>query len=184
MAFPPLICLLTWTSSSFSPAKTFLMSSVEISTGISGIIPLCDLLSIGEQIRKPLVFLSSATVFVVKKSTTFPSLLVKVKSSLTPGKWVNSLRFWNTLEERISSTIVPEMYSVCSSGYLRTSNLSTTNDDAWQSICKKFDVEVLNGQLAIMSDMCSIWFHEECSRLSKKQLNVIGEIDTCKWFFG
>ena len=32
--------------------------------------------------------------------------------------------------------------------------------------------------------MCSIWFHEECSGLSKKQLKVIGEIDACKWFCG
>ena len=60
----------------------------------------------------------------------------------------------------------------------------TTNDEASQSICKKCDVEVLDGQLAMMCDMCSIWFHEECSGLSKKQLNVIGEIDACKWFCG
>ena len=60
----------------------------------------------------------------------------------------------------------------------------TTNDEASQSICKKCDVEVLDGQLAILCDMCSIWFHEECSGLSKKQLNVIGEIDACKWFCG
>ena len=53
----------------------------------------------------------------------------------------------------------------------------TPNDEAWQSICKKCDVQVLNGQLAIMCDMCSIWFHEECSSLSKKQLKVIGGID-------
>ena len=45
-------------------------------------------------------------------------------------------------------------------------------------------MEDLNGQLAIMCDMCSIWFHEEYSGLSKKQLNVIGEIDVCKWFCG
>ena len=60
----------------------------------------------------------------------------------------------------------------------------TTNDVASQSICKKCDVEVLDGQLAIMCDMCYIWFHEECSGLSKKQLNVIGEIDACKLFCG
>ena len=60
----------------------------------------------------------------------------------------------------------------------------TTNDEASQSICKKCDVAVLDGQLAIMCDMCSIGFHEECSGLSKKQLNVIGKIDACKWFFG
>ena len=45
-------------------------------------------------------------------------------------------------------------------------------------------MEVLDGQLAMLCDMCSIWYHEECSGLSKKQLNVIGEIDTCKWFCG
>ena len=60
----------------------------------------------------------------------------------------------------------------------------TTNDEASQSICKKCDVKVLDGQLAIMCDMCSIWFHEKCSSLSKNQLNVIGEIDACKWFCG
>ena len=60
----------------------------------------------------------------------------------------------------------------------------TTNDEASQSICKKCDVEVLDGQLATMCDMCSIGFHEECSSLSKKQLNVIGDIDACKWFCG
>ena len=60
----------------------------------------------------------------------------------------------------------------------------TTNDEVSQSFCKKCDVEVLNGQLAIMCDMFSVWFHEECSALSKKQLNVIGEIDACKWFCG
>ena len=60
----------------------------------------------------------------------------------------------------------------------------TTNDDASQNICKKCDVEVINGQLAIKCDMCSIWFHEECSGSSKKRLNVIGEIDACKWFCG
>ena len=31
----------------------------------------------------------------------------------------------------------------------------TTNDEASQSICKKCDVEVLDGQLAIMCDMVS-----------------------------
>ena len=60
----------------------------------------------------------------------------------------------------------------------------TTNDEVSRSFCKKCDVEVLNGQLSIMCDMFSIWFHEECSALSKKQLNVIGEIDACKWFCG
>ena len=35
-----------------------------------------------------------------------------------------------------------------------------------------------------MCDMCFIWFHEECSGLFKKQLNVIGEIGGCKWFRG
>ena len=61
----------------------------------------------------------------------------------------------------------------------------TTNDEASQNICKKCDVEVLCGQLAIMCGMCSIWFHEECSGLSKKQLNVIGgEIDASKWLCG
>ena len=60
----------------------------------------------------------------------------------------------------------------------------TTNDEALQSICKKCDVEVLNSQLAIMCDMCSLWFHEEGSGLSKKQLIFIGEIDACKWFCG
>ena len=59
-----------------------------------------------------------------------------------------------------------------------------TKDEASQSICKKCDVEVLNGQLAIMCDMCSTWFHEECSGLSKKQLNFIREIDACKRFCG
>ena len=34
----------------------------------------------------------------------------------------------------------------------------TTNDEASQSMCKKCAVEVLDGQLAIMCDMCSIWF--------------------------
>ena len=32
--------------------------------------------------------------------------------------------------------------------------------------------------------MCSIWFLEDCSGLSKQQLNAIGEIDACKWFCG
>ena len=31
-----------------------------------------------------------------------------------------------------------------------------TNDETSQIICKKCDVEVLNGQLAIMCDICSI----------------------------
>ena len=35
-----------------------------------------------------------------------------------------------------------------------------------------------------MCDISSIWFHEECSGLSKKQLNVIGEVDACKCFGG
>ena len=45
-------------------------------------------------------------------------------------------------------------------------------------------MEVLNGQLVIMCDMCYIWFHEDSSGMSKKHLNVIGETDTCKWFCG
>ena len=60
----------------------------------------------------------------------------------------------------------------------------TKIDEASESVCKKCDVEVLNGLLAIMCDMCSIWFHEDCSSLSLKQLKVIGEIDACKWFCG
>ena len=32
--------------------------------------------------------------------------------------------------------------------------------------------------------MCSTWFHEECSALSKKQLNVTRAIHACKWFCG
>ena len=44
-----------------------------------------------------------------------------MKSSLLPGKRIYNLRFCNTLEERKSSSIVPDMYSVCSSGYLRLS---------------------------------------------------------------
>ena len=60
----------------------------------------------------------------------------------------------------------------------------TTNDEASQSVCKKCDVEVLDGHLVIMCDMCIIWFRDECSGLSKKQLNVIGKIDACTWFCG
>ena len=60
----------------------------------------------------------------------------------------------------------------------------TTIDEASQSICKMCDMEVQDGQLAIICDMCSIWFYEECSGLSKKQINLIGEIDACKWLCG
>ena len=103
------------------------MSSVEISTGTSRIISLCNLLSFGEKtlfsVRRRFehhfFFTRVQQCLLLNSGTIFPSLLVKVKSSLISGKRVNRLRFCNTLEERKSSSIVPEIFSVCSSGYLR-----------------------------------------------------------------
>ena len=105
------------------------MSSVEISTGTSRSIPLCDLLSFGKKtlvsvtrrFEHHLFFTLVQQSMLLNNSTIFPSLLVKVKSILIPGKRVNSLRFYKSLEERITSSIVPEMYSVCSPGCLRLS---------------------------------------------------------------
>ena len=127
MAFPPLIYRITWFSSFFSPAKTLLMSSMEISTGTSRSIPPMwsdfirwkTLVSVLRRFEHHLFFTLVQQSLLLNNSTIFPSMLVKVKSSLIPGKWLYSLRFCSTLEERISSPIVPEVYSVCSSGYLR-----------------------------------------------------------------
>ena len=105
------------------------MSSLEISTGTSRIIPLCDLLSFGEKtlISVPrrfehhLVFTLVQQSLLLNNSTIFPSLLVKVKSCSIPGTWVYSFRLCKTLDERIWWSIVPELYYVWSSGYLRYS---------------------------------------------------------------